>query len=210
VLVDLTSGILGAAIGLSAGVGVQQLREHRTEARGLADLLQWGFLVDDGIVLQKEGSLLSAWSYQGPDLSGATDAELSTLGQHVHDALLAYGSDWVFHVDAVRRPAAPYPVSEFPNEAAARIDAERRAAYLRGGERFETTYVLAATYRLPAEIYRRIEAVFLSGRPQRAVDWDLVLARYRTAVLDLGALTPGGVRDGYEPARQCARPRGVP
>ncbi|HXB23582.1 MAG TPA: hypothetical protein VNV25_02510 [Gemmatimonadaceae bacterium] len=191
---DVTSGVLGAVIGVSAGLGVQRLREHRTEARGLADLLQWGFSVDDGVVLQKDGSLLSAWSYHGPDLSGATDAELAALGQHVHDALLAYGSDWVFHVDAIRRPAAPYLVSEFPNEAAARIDAERRAVYLRGGERFETTYVLAATYQLPTEIHRRVEAVFLSGRRQRAIDWDLMLARYRSATVDLAGRLAGSLR----------------
>jgi type IV secretion/conjugal transfer VirB4 family ATPase len=181
----MASGIIGALAGVAASVGIRRFREHRTESRGLADLLQWGFLVDDGIVLQKEGSLLAAWAFHGPDLSGATDAALAALGQHVHDALLAYGSEWVFHVDAIRRPAMPYPISEFPNEAAARIDAERRAAYLSGGERFETAYVLAATYQLPAEIQRRLEAAFLSGSNRRGVDWSFVLDRYRAAIRQL-------------------------
>jgi len=32
---------------------------------GLADLLLWFGLVDDGIVLQRDGSLLAAWQYRG-------------------------------------------------------------------------------------------------------------------------------------------------
>jgi type IV secretion system protein VirB4 len=69
---------------------------------------QWGFLVDDGVVLQKDGSPLAAWRYHGPDLSGASEVGLAALGRQVHDALLAYGTDWAFHVDAIRRPAAAY------------------------------------------------------------------------------------------------------
>jgi len=37
--------------------------ETRTQPQGLADLLLWFGLVDDGIVLQRDGSLLAAWQY---------------------------------------------------------------------------------------------------------------------------------------------------
>jgi type IV secretion/conjugal transfer VirB4 family ATPase len=193
-VVDIASGVLGAIVGVGASLGVGRLREHRSEAGGLADLLQWGFLVDDGVVLQKDGSLLAAWSYHGPDLSGASDAELAALGRQAHDALLAYGTDWAFHVDAIRRPAPPYPASEFPDDVTARIDAERRAAYERGGERFETTYVFAATYQLPVDLYRRLEAAFLSGSRRRYVDWDQVLSRYGDAARELGSRLGGRLR----------------
>jgi len=35
--------------------------ETRQQPTGLADLLLWFGLVDDGIVLQRDGSLLAAW-----------------------------------------------------------------------------------------------------------------------------------------------------
>ena len=42
--------------------------ETRKQPQGLADLLLWFGLVDDGIALQRDGSLLAAWQYRGPDL----------------------------------------------------------------------------------------------------------------------------------------------
>jgi type IV secretory pathway VirB4 component len=40
--------------------------ETRKQPQGLADLLLWFGLVDDGVVLQRDGSLLAAWQYRGP------------------------------------------------------------------------------------------------------------------------------------------------
>jgi type IV secretion/conjugal transfer VirB4 family ATPase len=190
----MVSGVLGAIVGVGASLGVHRLREHRTEARGLADLLQWGFLVDDGIVLQKDGSVLSGWKYHGPDLSAASDAELAALVRQVHDVLLIHGSEWMFHVDAIRRAAAPYPASEFPDPVTARIDAERRAAYERGGERFETSYVLTATYQLPESLYRRLETLFVSGTSRARMDWGVALERFCQVTRDLESRLAGQLR----------------
>ena len=108
---ELLSTAAGVAGGVALGRGVARLREHRTVAAGLADLLGWGFLVADGVVLQKDGSLLAGYRYAGPDVSAATPAELDALSRHVNDALLPFADDWMLHVDAVRRPAGPYPAS---------------------------------------------------------------------------------------------------
>src|SRR2546425_9455950 len=85
-------------------------------------------MVDDGVVLQKDGSLLAGWRYHGPDLSAATPEELDALSRHVNDALLPFTDDWMFHVDAIRRPAVAYTPSRFPDPVAQVIDDERRAA----------------------------------------------------------------------------------
>ena len=82
------------------------LAEHRSSPKGVADLLNWAFMVDDGVILQKDGALLSAFSYHGPDVTAATDAEREAVSRTFNDALLAYGDDWCWHLDAVRRPAA--------------------------------------------------------------------------------------------------------
>src|SRR5579862_6376461 len=154
------------------------LAEHRQSPRGVADLLNWAFMVDDGVILQKDGALLSAFAYRGPDVTAATDAEREALSRVFNDAMLAYGDDWCWHLDAVRRPAAPYPVSEFPCRAAALIDDERRAAYASAGRRYETSYVLSVTWLPPSEADSRVHSWFLSGGGRsgggrsRRVDWD--------------------------------------
>jgi type IV secretory pathway VirB4 component len=74
---DLVSLTLGGLTACAAGRGLKRLREHRSESRGLADLLNWAFMVDDGVILQKDGSLLAGWKYRGPDVSAATPHELN-------------------------------------------------------------------------------------------------------------------------------------
>src|SRR5437867_7049893 len=126
-MLDIVTLSLGAGAGALASRALAKLREHRTEPAGVADLLNWGFLVDDGppaIVLQKDGSLLAGWEYRGPDLSAATAEELDALSAHVNDALLPFSDNWMFHIDAIRRPASAYRRDAFPDSICQLIDDE--------------------------------------------------------------------------------------
>src|ERR1700683_3468269 len=53
-----------------------QITEHRSRARGLADLLLPFALIEDGILLQQDGSLLAGWAYRGPDVMSAAGSEM--------------------------------------------------------------------------------------------------------------------------------------
>ena len=70
------SGLLFAAACRCRATGDDacNVNEHRTHARGLADLLLADALIDDGILLQQDGSLLAGWSYRGPDMMSASPA----------------------------------------------------------------------------------------------------------------------------------------
>jgi hypothetical protein len=184
---ELLSAAAGLAGGVAAARGMARLREHRTEGAGLADLLGWGFLVGEGVVLQKDGSLLAGFDYAGPDVSAATAAELDGLARHVNEALLPFVDSWMFHVDGIRRPAAAYPAGVFPDPVSAAIDEERRAAYrLTEGCQFETSYTLIATYLPPPEFFSRLTTWFVQGGGGRAgVDWDGVLAGFTVALAGL-------------------------
>ncbi len=56
-------GWLGGALSWAL---LARLREHRTEPAGLCDWLLWAYLVDEGVVLGKDGSLLAGASAPGP------------------------------------------------------------------------------------------------------------------------------------------------
>ncbi len=56
-----------------------RLKPFRDKAAGLADLLNWSHLVDSGIVLCKDGSLLAGWFYRAPDIASSTDSERNWL-----------------------------------------------------------------------------------------------------------------------------------
>jgi type IV secretion system protein TrbE len=51
------------------------LKSFRDKAAGVADLLNWAALFEDGIVQNKDGSFLAGWYSQGPDLQSSTDGE---------------------------------------------------------------------------------------------------------------------------------------
>ena len=181
---DPISLLVGGVAGAGAAALLAGTREHRRDPAGLADLLQWSFLVDDGVVLQKDGALLAGFRYRGPDLASATSGELDALHAQLNDALLPYTDGWMFHVDAVRAPAPPYPASDFPTEVASWIDAERRAAFRAARAQFVSEYTLTATYLPPRDAYARAARVFVQGA-RRTVDWTSILASFGEAVAAL-------------------------
>jgi type IV secretion system protein VirB4 len=73
--------------------------------KGLADLVSYAALVDDGVCLLKDGGFLAAWMYSGPDLESASHEELAVLSSQVNGALVRLGNGWMLHVDAIRRRA---------------------------------------------------------------------------------------------------------
>src|SRR3989454_4419254 len=178
---DLWSLALGTLGGAAAVRGLDHLREHRVAPTGLADLVHWAFMVDDGVVLQKDGSLVAGWRYDGPDLSAATPEELDALSRHVNDALLPFTDDWMFHVDAIRRPAVAYAPSRFPDPVTQLIDDERRATYAAQASRqFETEHFLIATHRPLPDVLSRAAAFFVQGSRGAGVDWGRLLETFAT------------------------------
>src|SRR3982751_6021372 len=94
---------------------VMQITQYRTRARGLADLLLPFALIEDGILLQQDGSLLVAWSFRGPDMHSATHAEMHALAARLN-AILRLGSGWMIHTDLIRSRAPGYPIEgDFPD-----------------------------------------------------------------------------------------------
>jgi type IV secretion system protein VirB4 len=144
------------------------LREFRSSAKGLPDLLNYAAVVDDGVVLNKDGSLTAAWGYRGEDLDSASPAELAALSARVNAAFARRGSGWMLHVDAFRSEARSYPeTGAFPDRTTLLIDRERRTAYEAEGAHYESRYVLAVTYLPPADAQRAVATFFVEGEPAR-------------------------------------------
>lgn len=141
-----------------------QLKKHRAQDAGFADLLIYASVVDDGVIVGKNGALMAAWIYQGDDTASSTNAEREFASQHINSALLRLGSGWMIHVDAVRKPAQGYSakgLSHFPDAVSAAIDEERRSLFERIGTLYESYFVLTATYLPPTLAQRKfVELMF--------------------------------------------------
>ena len=67
------------------------LKQFRDKARGVADLLNWAALIDEGIVIGKDASLLAGWFFRGPDVASLTSEERNYLTARVNAALARLG-----------------------------------------------------------------------------------------------------------------------
>jgi type IV secretion/conjugal transfer VirB4 family ATPase len=122
------------------------LKEFRNKAYGLPDLLPWAALVDNGIVLNKDGSLLAGYYYSGPDLDSATNAELAAMANRIN-AALSLGDGWVVNCDAIRIPAPGYAdQAEFPDRTTRLIDDIRRARFEAESAGYTSRFVLTVSY----------------------------------------------------------------
>ncbi|MBL8209781.1 MAG: conjugal transfer protein TrbE [Bryobacterales bacterium] len=130
----------------------------------MADLLLPFALIEDGILLQQDGSLVAAWSFRGPDMHSATHAEMNALAIRFN-SILRLGSGWMVHSDLVRSKAPGYPeAGSFPHAVTRVIDDERRQQFMDEGAHFESEYFLALTYLPPVESEEKFKGWMFEGQ----------------------------------------------
>ncbi|MEH2519044.1 type IV secretion/conjugal transfer VirB4 family ATPase [Bradyrhizobium sp. AZCC 1610] len=140
------------------------LSEYRRSTTRLADFLPWAALVDEGIVLNKDGSFQRTARFRGPDLDSSVPAELVAVAGRLNNALRRLGSGWAVFVEAQRYSSNAYPPSSCPDVASALVDAERRAQFEEEGAHYESAYFLTFLYMPPAEDAARAERFLYEGQ----------------------------------------------
>ena len=128
------------------------LKKHRSPDPAVADLLNYAAVVDDGVIVGKNGAFMAAWVYEGDDNASCTEGQREMVSSRINQALAGLGSGWMIHVDATRRSAPGYSAvghSYFPDPVTAAIDEERRRYFETLGTLFEGYFVLTATYFPP-------------------------------------------------------------
>ncbi|MGL4474143.1 MAG: conjugal transfer protein TrbE [Shewanella sp.] len=129
-----------------------QTAKYRTPSMGFSDLLNYAILADDGVILNKDGSLMAGFAFAGPDISSATVSERNDLMGRINRVLCGFGTGWMTHVEAVRDRSPNYLDTQgaaFPHPVFAMIDAERQDYYQRVSTRYDSDYYLFVTYMPP-------------------------------------------------------------
>lgn len=127
-----------------------KFKDYRDQAKGLPDLLPYAAMVENGIILCKDGSLLAGWEFRAQDTASSTDVELSTVSNAVNNALKLLDSGWMCHVEAIRAPSTAYPhagASFFPDHVTNMIEEERRHIFQAAGLFYSTETFLVVTYK---------------------------------------------------------------
>ncbi|MCK1745229.1 conjugal transfer protein TrbE [Bradyrhizobium sp. 139] len=147
---------------------MMNLAEYRGSNTRLADFLPWAALVDEGIILNKDGSFQRTARFRGPDLDSSVPAELVAVAGRLNNALRRLGSGWAVFVEAQRHSAGRYPPDTFPDVASALVDAERKAQFEEAGSHYESSYYLTFLYLPPAESAAVAERLLYEGSHRAA------------------------------------------
>lgn len=161
------------------------MKEFRSQAKGLPDLLGYAALIAPGIVLQKDGSLLASWEIQGQDTASATPEELAYVSMQFSNAVRHLGTGWMLHVDAVRRREKAYTapeLSHFPDPISRMLDQKRRD-FFGEGVCYTTSVFMTATFKPNYNAEKLAGASQVGG--QSADARDKILEGFQNSLLEL-------------------------
>lgn len=146
---------------------MKRLKSFREKAKGFSDLLNYAAMVDDGIILNKDGSYSAAFRYRGQDFASSTDSERNTLADKMNQALLQLGTGYMIQCEACRSVVSSYSPAEeshFPHPVFREIDDSRRYYFETSGSKFVSKYFMVLTYMPPSKTMSKLtDLVFDNG-----------------------------------------------
>jgi type IV secretion/conjugal transfer VirB4 family ATPase len=164
------------------------LKHFRDSNKGLSDLLEYAAIVDNGVILNKSGSLMAGWFYRGEDYDSATRDILDHLSHRINQAISKLGTGWCLHVDACRMPVESYPMenSHFPDPISKLIEEERSSFFKSIGTQYQTIYVLILTYQPPLKAHNKLIDILYAdtGEPEKNFG-DRVLEYFNETIKDI-------------------------
>ncbi|MFK4259224.1 conjugal transfer protein TrbE [Agrobacterium tumefaciens] len=165
------------------------LKSFRHSGPSFSDLVPYAGLVDNGVILLKDGSLMAGWYFAGPDSESSTDSERNEVSRQINAILSRLGSGWMIQVEAVRVPTGDYPPegdSHFPDLVTRAIDAERRSHFQKERGHFESRHALILTWRPPEPRRSGLTRYVYSDATSRsATHADKALESFRTSIREI-------------------------
>jgi type IV secretion/conjugal transfer VirB4 family ATPase len=143
------------------------LKNHLSQEQGFSDLLNYAHLIDDGVIVNKDGAFLLSYKFRAPDINSASGGELDALTASFNRMAVILEDGWMLHVDDLRVPSLVYPKQgDFPDSVSALIDEERRQLYEAEGTHYENFQFLTFVWKFPISVVKNTNYWFVDGVPQ--------------------------------------------
>lgn len=156
---------------------------------GLSDLLMYAFFIDNGVILQTDGSFLCSFWYHGYDLETSSEEELAIVSSKVNNALNLLGNGWVYHIDIIRHLSHGYTKVDdncFYHDVLNQIDEERRSIYQNESVHFENKYAISFTFKPKMELKTKFSSLFYTINDD--IDYYYHLKQFLTKVNEVESL----------------------
>lgn len=140
------------------------LKEHLSGDQGLSDLLNYAHLIDEGVIINKDGAFLMGYKFRGPDINSASGGELDALTANFNRMATFLEDGWMIHIDELRVPSLVYPEQgAFPDSVSRLIDEERRQLYESEGVHYENFQFLTFVWKFPLPVVKTTRHWFVEG-----------------------------------------------
>ncbi|SDP02118.1 VirB4 family type IV secretion/conjugal transfer ATPase [Desulforhopalus singaporensis] len=169
-------------------------RSHRTKEPGLQSLLQYAVMIDNGLILCKDGSFFVGYQLTTRDTASSTESELASFSSSISTSTKELGDGWSLHFNCIRSPEEYYPGSSesfFPDPVTRAIDDERRELFRKEGKHFRTSHYLFLSWR-PNLASEKINSFFYTetggetrNRKIRADEGEKALARFKEELIEI-------------------------
>jgi len=128
------------------------VREFTDGPSGFPSLINYFEFLEEGVLYNRDGSLLGCFYYCGPDMASSMGAEKDQLCRQMQSVFQNFGNGWSMHVDLMRVTATGYPRTHFfNNPTSLLIEKQRRERYEKEGDHFENIYAISFCY-LPSVV----------------------------------------------------------
>lgn len=147
--------------------------------------LPWARIIPGSptLVLNKDGSIQTTFSYRGPDLDSAIKEQLSVITQKLNAAFMSLDTGWVMFFESQRVPSTDYPTdSYFPDPITKIMDDERKEFFSGGDSHFESDYYATLYWMPPNDHEGRLRSFVVEGKKQKGLTEDDYLVAFRTVV----------------------------
>ncbi len=165
------------------------LHSFRHSGPSFSDLVPYAALVENGVILLKDGSLMAGWYFAGPDSESSTDFERNEVSRRINAILARLGSGWMIQVEAVRVPTTAYPAREacrFPDPVSRAIDDERRIRFERESGHFESRHAMILTWRSASPRKAGLARLVYADDESRTASFvDTTLDFFRTSIREI-------------------------
>lgn len=131
---------------------------------GLSDLLNYAHLIDEGVIINKDGAFLLSYKFRGPDMYSASLQELDSLTATFNRMVTYLEDGWMLHIDELRVPSLTYPAQgSFPDSVSKLIDEECRQFYEAAGSHYENYQFLTFVWKFPLSVVKTMRHLFVEN-----------------------------------------------
>ncbi len=93
---------------LKPSKNLHSIKDYRSSHDGFSNKINYFGLIEDGIMINIDGSLMSSYWFRGDDLDSSTPAQLSAISAYLNMGLMHLDEGFMIHVDSIRYEATGY------------------------------------------------------------------------------------------------------